>query len=75
MIDIKALRTDLDGVAARLARRGYAFPADAFAALEARRKDLQTRTQGLQNERNTRSKAIGVAKGKGEDTACLLYTS
>ena len=72
MIDIKALRTDLDGVAARLARRGYAFPADAFAALEARRKDLQTRTQGLQNERNTRSKAIGVAKGKGEDTAPLL---
>ncbi len=72
MIDIKTLRADLDGVVARLARRGYAFPADAFSALEAKRKELQTRTQGLQNERNTRSKAIGIAKSKGEDAAPLL---
>ena len=72
MIDIKQLRADLDGVVAHLARRGFAFPADAFAALEAERKELQTRTQGLQNERNTRSKAIGAAKAHGEDAAPLL---
>ena len=30
------------------------------------------RTQELQNLRNTRSKAIGQAKAKGEDVAALL---
>jgi seryl-tRNA synthetase len=33
---------------------------------------IQTRTQELQNLRNTRSKAIGIAKGKGEDTSALM---
>jgi seryl-tRNA synthetase len=33
---------------------------------------LQVRTQELQNLRNTRSKAIGQAKAKGEDVAALM---
>ena len=33
---------------------------------------MQTETQELQNLRNTRSKAIGIAKGKGEDASALL---
>src|SRR5690606_1745394 len=40
--------------------------------LESERKAIQTRTQELQNLRNTRSKAIGMAKAKGEDTAALM---
>src|SRR5690606_14699114 len=40
--------------------------------LEASRKALQVRTQELQNMRNTRSKAIGQAKAKGEDVSGLL---
>jgi seryl-tRNA synthetase len=40
--------------------------------LEAERKQIQVRTQELQNLRNTRSKAIGQAKAKGEDVAPLL---
>src|SRR5690606_4260865 len=36
------------------------------------RKSLQVRTQELQNLRNTRSKAIGQAKAKGEDISALL---
>ncbi len=72
MIDIKLLRSDLEGTVKRLAKRGFVFPAAEFSALEAKRKDLQTRTQALQNERNNRSKAIGQAKAQGADIAPML---
>ncbi len=67
MLDPQLLRNDLDRVAAALARRGYHLDMEQFAALESRRKELQTRVQELQNKRNTRSKAIGQAKARGED--------
>jgi len=72
MLDPRLFRTELDYVAAQLKRRGFAFDAEAYADLEARRKDIQVKTQDLQNERNSRSKAIGQAKAKGEDVAPLL---
>ncbi len=72
MLDPALLRGQLDSVAERLKTRGYALDKSAFEALEARRKTAQTRTQELQNLRNTRSKAIGQAKAKGEDTAALM---
>ena len=72
MIDPLLLRTQLEATAAQLARRGFALDTVALAALEAERKQVQTGTQELQNLRNTRSKAIGNAKAKGEDTAALM---
>ncbi len=52
--------------------RGYDLDKAAIEALEAQRKAVQIETQELQNLRNTRSKAIGMAKGKGEDTTALM---
>ncbi|TAK50929.1 MAG: serine--tRNA ligase [Betaproteobacteria bacterium] len=75
MIDIQLLRTNLDGVAARLQARGFAFPREAFLALEAERKDIQTRTQDWQSRRNAQAKRIGQAKSKGEDVATLMAES
>ena len=75
MIDIQLLRTDLDQVVARLAARAYVFPREEFLALEAERKDIQTRTQELQAARNAQAKRIGQAKAKGEDVAPLLAES
>jgi seryl-tRNA synthetase len=72
MLDPKLLRSELDMVVAKLARRGFKLDADAFLALEEKRKDLQIKTQELQNERNTRSKAIGKAKAQGQDIKPLL---
>ncbi len=72
MLDIKLLRNDLDGVAGQLAKRGFKLDVSEFQALEDKRKVLQTATQDLQNERNTRSKSIGQAKAKGEDIKPLL---
>ena len=72
MLDPKRLRTDAEAVRTSLARRGYDFDLARFGELEARRKTFQVETERLQAERNARSKAIGMAKGRGEDVAPLL---
>jgi seryl-tRNA synthetase len=72
MIDPKLLRTDLDGVALALKRRGFMLDTAAYSSLENKRKKLQTDMEQLRNERNARSKEIGMAKGKGQDTAPLM---
>jgi len=72
MLDAKLFRTDLDLLAKQLGRRGYELDTQAVEGLEARRRDLQVKTQELQAERNTRSKDIGAAKAKGEDIEPLL---
>ena len=72
MLDINLLRSDIAGVAAGLARRGVTLDVAAFEDLEARRKDIQTRTQDLQAKRNALSKQIGIAKGKGTDASALM---
>ena len=72
MLDIQALRNDLDGVVSQLKSRGFDFPAQAFTALELERKTVQTRTQDLQAKRNNTSKQIGIAKSKGEDVSAIL---
>lgn len=72
MLDVKLLRQDIDTIARQLARRGFKLDVARIAALEADRKDIQVRTQQLQNERNTNSKAIGQAKAQGRDVAPLL---
>ncbi len=72
MLDIQALRNDLDGVVEQLNRRGFAFDFAAFSALEQERKAVQTRTQDLQAKRNNSSKQIGIAKSKGEGVSAIL---
>jgi seryl-tRNA synthetase len=72
MLDPRLFRTDLEAVAQQLARRGFVLDTSAIARLEGERKELQTRTQELQTERNAKSKAIGAAKSKGEDTTPLM---
>jgi len=72
MLDIQLLRTDLEGVASRLAARGYALDVQAFQNLEHERKAIQMRTQELQAKRNASSKQIGMAKAKGEDVSAIM---
>ncbi|HVO87648.1 MAG TPA: serine--tRNA ligase, partial [Casimicrobiaceae bacterium] len=71
-LDINLLRNDLRAVAAGLAKRGVTLDASAFERLEAERKDIQTRTQELQQKRNQLSKQVGVAKARSEDAAPIL---
>ncbi|MEX3613069.1 MAG: serine--tRNA ligase [Burkholderia gladioli] len=72
MLDIQLLRKDLDGVAKRLADRGYTLDVARFSSLEADRRAIQTRTEELQARRNSLSKQIGAMKGRGEDTSAVM---
>jgi seryl-tRNA synthetase len=72
MLDPKLFRTDLDNTARLLARRGFALDVATIANLEEKRKQIQVLTQQYQNERNIKSKAIGQAKARGEDTKPLM---
>jgi len=72
MLDPHLLRNDLELVIKKLARRGFSLDAEKITELEAKRKELQTLTQALQNDKNTSSKNIGKAKASGEDIQPLL---
>ena len=75
MLDINLLRKDLPSAVARLQTRKnpQAFlNVEAFKALEAERKAIQTRTEELQGQRNTLSKQIGQLKAKGEDASAVM---
>ncbi|WP_440466231.1 serine--tRNA ligase [Pseudomonas sp. YH-1] len=71
MLDSKLVRTQPQEVAERLATRGFTLDVARIEALESQRKSVQTRTEALQAERNSRSKAIGQAMKNGEDVAPL----
>ncbi len=72
MIDPKLLRSSTADVARNLARRGFTLDVSAFAALEERRRHWQLESDRLRAERNSHAKAIGQAKGRGEDIAPLM---
>ncbi len=72
MIDPRLLRQNLEDVVAALTKRGYQFDVARFNELEEQRRHLQTSLQELQNERNTTSKQIGIAKSKGEDVSEIM---
>lgn len=72
MIDPKLIRSDLNNVVKRLNTRGYVLDADSVSRLEARRKEVQVRTQELQSRRNASAKEIGKVKAAGQDAAPLL---
>jgi seryl-tRNA synthetase len=72
MLDINALRKDIDAVAARLRARPFELDIAAFNALEAERKQVQVATEELQARRNALSKQVGVLKSRGEDASAVL---
>ena len=72
MIDPKLLRSDPDAVARNLARRGYRLDVAAFRALEEKRKPCAVEVDRLRAERNANARAVGAAKGRGEDAAALI---
>jgi seryl-tRNA synthetase len=72
VIDPKLLRSDLPGVARNLARRGVVLDVSAMSSLEEERKRWQVESDRIRAERNSNAKAVGMAKGRGEDTAALM---
>ena len=65
MLDPQLLRAQLLDTAERLkSTRGFALDVERLQALEAERKQIQTRTQELQSLRNSKSKEIGALMGQ-----------
>ena len=72
MLDPLILRNDLQATVDALQVRGYTLDANAYEALEARRKALQMEMEELQSKRNSSAKSIGRAKAQGENIQPLL---
>jgi seryl-tRNA synthetase len=72
VIDPKLLRTDLPGVVRNLARRGFVLDEARITALEEQRKHAQIDADRVRAERNANAKAVGFAKGKGQDASAML---
>ncbi len=72
MLDPKEVRTNLQTLATSLLKKGYQLDVERLSLLETERKQAQIETEHLQNERNLRSRNIGMAKAAGEDIAPLL---
>lgn len=72
MLDPNIFRNDIDQAAQTLSSRGYKLDVDRIQVLDKQRRTLQVEMQTLQETRNAQSKAIGQAKGRGEDIQHLL---
>lgn len=74
MLDPKWIRSEPEALARRLLKRNCVLDVKLLAELDSKRKQLQLETENLQNERNSRSKAIGKAKAAGEDIDSILQS-
>ncbi|MBO6520963.1 MAG: serine--tRNA ligase [Rhodospirillales bacterium] len=72
MFDIRWIRENPEAFDAGMARRGLGPQSPELLALDAKRRDAQTRAQELQTERNALSKQIGQLKSKGEDASEIM---
>ncbi len=67
MIDVRQIRTDLDGVKASLARRGIDLgPVDEVADLDTRLRALMAERDEVRRTVNDLSKQVGRLRGQGE---------
>jgi seryl-tRNA synthetase len=68
VLDLRLIRRDPDAVRAALARRGDSEPAqlDRVLELDARRRDILPRLEGLRAQQNEANQAIAAARKSGE---------
>ncbi|MSP19936.1 MAG: serine--tRNA ligase [Alphaproteobacteria bacterium] len=72
MLDLRWIREQPDELDRALGRRGQPARSPEILALDKVRRELQTRLQELQTERNRLSKEIGAAKARKLDAADLM---
>jgi seryl-tRNA synthetase len=62
----------MDLVRRKMLERGQGVDLDAFAGLDARRRDILQEVETLRNERNQASKEIGERKKRREDASSII---
>jgi seryl-tRNA synthetase len=74
VLDLRLIRKEPDAVRAALARRGDADGLDRVIELDARRRDILPRLEGLKAQQNEASAAIAQAKKSGGDAEQAIAT-
>lgn len=75
MLDVKRIRTDLEGVKNAMAIRGEAFDLDMLdkvVELDERRRQIIAEVEALKNERNTKSQEIPKLKKAGQSVDGIM---
>ena len=72
MIDPKLIRNNIEAVNLALAKRGVQLNVEEWASLEAHRKELQSKSEALQAERNSGAKQVGQIKKSGGDASEIM---
>lgn len=72
MHDIKFIRNHQAEFDQAMMRRGLTSPASNIVLLDKKRRDIQTRLQSLQSQRNEASREIGKIKASGGDANDLM---
>lgn len=72
MHDLKMIRENPSDFDAAMARRGLEASSASILALDEQRRDVQTRLQDVQAERNAKSKEIGKVKAQGGDAQAIM---
>jgi seryl-tRNA synthetase len=74
VLDLRLIRREPDTVRAALARRGDDGPLDHVIELDARRRDILPRLEGLKAQQNEANAAIASAKKSGGDADQAIAT-
>ena len=72
MLDIKLLRSDLEGVKKALAGRSGSYNLDEFTALDVKRRELLQEVESLKNKQNIVSKQVPAMKKEGKDVTAIF---
>jgi seryl-tRNA synthetase len=72
MHDIKFIRANPEAFDKGLARRGLSEKAKEILEIDKRQREMKTRLQSLQNQKNELANSIGVVKGKPTDEQLVI---
>jgi seryl-tRNA synthetase len=72
MLDLKFIRSNLDGVKEMIENRGYDLDISVFESIDSKRRELLPALEGLRHQRNRVSQDIAEMKKNGEDASHLI---
>jgi len=72
MLDLKFIRSNLDGVKEMIENRGYDLDISVFESIDSKRRELLPALEGLRHQRNRVSQEIAEMKKNGEDASHLI---
>ncbi|WP_069999640.1 serine--tRNA ligase [Cellulosilyticum sp. I15G10I2] len=72
MLDIKLLRSDLEGVKKILSTRSGSYNLDEFTSLDVKRRELLQEVEQLKNKQNVVSKQVPAMKKEGKDVTAVF---